>query len=62
MFREAQENYRPRFNEWMFLQQANQRAADLEWQRFWDEWTYNNPSATTIYNAGQDGPPDVGRR
>lgn len=48
----AKDMYQPQLLTWQNQQQAQQRAAEQEYNRQYDLFKYQNPSADTIFNAG----------
>lgn len=48
----AKDMYQPQLLTWQTQQQAAQRASELEYQRQFDLYKYQNPSATDIFSAG----------
>lgn len=48
----AKDVYAPQLLSWQTGQQAQQRAAEEEFNRQWQAYTYGQPSATDVLNAG----------
>jgi hypothetical protein len=48
----ARDKYAPTLLDWQTRMEMGQRAADLEFQRAWDDHTWRTPNANTIVTAG----------
>jgi hypothetical protein len=51
----AWDAYEPTLEDWRTKRDLSGHAADESFNRAWDAFTYGQPSATTIFNAGANG-------
>mgnify|MGYP001594008993 CR=1 FL=1 len=50
--RNEQEQYAPKLLAWQQTASAKQRQQEMEFQKAWEKWFFDNVSATDLYKTG----------